>query len=145
MNVFIFQARPDRYDLRDDDKLVPGQFETWYATRYRSRMSPGDIVLFWLSGNKDIRGLYGWGELTSKPHLEDNWDSYGVDVVYREKFKHHIPISKIMSNEVLANLLVVRAAQATNFLIEDHEKRELQRLINDCGENPPKMGVDNEQ
>ena len=82
MNYWIFQAIPERYDLREhfpkDD--ASDKEATWYATRYRSQMEPGDLVFFWLGGDEQIRGIYGWGHLTSKAYIKKNWDSYGVVV-----------------------------------------------------------------
>ena len=62
MNAFIFQSVPDRYDLRREFRV--GKSDTWYATRYRNEMKAGDIVFFWMRGEEDSRGLYGWGTLS---------------------------------------------------------------------------------
>lgn len=68
MNYWIFQAKPERFDLRKPGTIEAGKSDDWDATRYRSEMMPGDKVFFWLAGNEDHRGIYGWGELTSEPH-----------------------------------------------------------------------------
>jgi len=127
MNYWIFQAVPERYDLRDE--LVEGRKVTWYATRYRSRMSPGDIVFFWLGGPEDIRGIYGWGRLTSSPYAKPEWRSYGVDVEYKKRLKLPVSIREIKSAPDLQDLLILRAPQATNFLLSPQEARAIADLI----------------
>jgi len=135
MNVFVFQSIPERYDLRE--KIVPGVADTWYATRYRSQMQTGDVVLFWMAGDKHFRGLYGWGELTSSPYLKTDWASHGVDVKYAEKFSRAIRASSIQEDSVLAEMLIFRAPQATNFLLSPQHAKRLVKLIKDRGESAP--------
>ena len=72
MNVFLFQSAPEQYDLRKE--LRPGEFDNWHATRYRMEMHPGDIVFFWMGGDQNFRGLYGWGEITSEPYIKPEWE-----------------------------------------------------------------------
>lgn len=127
MNYWIFQAIPKRYDLQE--KLVEGIKVTWYATRNRSQMSPGDIVFFWLGGPENIRGIYGWGRLASSPYIKPEWDSYGVDVMYEKRLESHIPVGKIKSIFDLQDLLILRAPQATNFLLSPKEAHAIANLI----------------
>lgn len=127
MNYWIFQAVPERYDLRE--KLVEGRKVTWYATRYRSHMSPGDIVFFWLGGPGATRGIYGWGRLTSSPYIKTEWESYGVDVKYEKRLKSHVSVREIRSVPDLQGLLILRAPQATNFLLSPQEARAIANLI----------------
>ncbi|GJM64871.1 EVE domain-containing protein [Persicobacter diffluens] len=136
MNTFIFQSLPQRYDLRE--KLIPGEKDTWYATRYRNKMKPGDLVYFWMGGDDMFHGLYGWGEITSAPYIREEWDSYGVDIVYRSKFEKPITKSKILKYSNLSNLLLFRAPQASNFLVEPSEAKSMIRLIEKFGEESPK-------
>ena len=136
MNYWIFQAIPERYDLRE--KLVEGRKVTWYATRYRSRMLPGDIVFFWLGGPEDIRGIYGWGRLTSSPYIKPEWESYGVDVRYEKRLKSHVSIGKIKSVSDLQGLLILRIPQATNFLLSTQEARAITNLI-EPGQRPEEV------
>ena len=133
MNAFIFQSRADIFDLREH--LQPGKRDTWYATRYRSIMQPGDIVLFWMAGDERLRGLYGWGQIASEPYLKPSWDSHGVDVIYKDRFEQPIQASVLRKNPVLSELLIFRAPQASNFLIRPAEARTLSRVLKDHG-NP---------
>jgi predicted RNA-binding protein with PUA-like domain len=127
MNYWIFQAIPERYDLRE--RLVEGEKVTWYATRYRSRMAAGDVVFFWLGGAEVIRGIYGWGRLTSSPYMKPEWEAYGVDVRYEKRFKSHVSVRAVKSIPDLQDLLILRAPQATNFLLSSQEARAIASLI----------------
>lgn len=127
MNYWIFQAVPERYDLRQ--KPSEGDNITWYATRYRARMEIGDVVFFWLGGSPDIRGVYGQGTLTSKPYLKKNWDDYGVDVDFERRLTPHISISEIKAEPRLSNMQILNMAVGSNFYISKEEAIALQELI----------------
>lgn len=129
MNFWIFQAVPDRYDLREKGIIKAGKKDTWYATRYRSRMSVGDIVFFWLAGAEDTRGIYGLGKLISTPYKKPEWDSYGVDVEYKQRVVPHISVQEVRKVEALRDLLILRAPQATNFLLTASEGRAVMELV----------------
>lgn len=135
MDYFIFQSIPERYDLRRE--LVPGRTDTWYATRYRNEMDPGDPVFFWMAGDENFRGLYGWGVITSRPYMRPEWKSHGVDVEYEVKFERPILARRIKSDSTLRDFLIFKAPQASNFLLEPHQAHRLIRLIRDQGERPP--------
>jgi len=137
MTTFIFQSLPDRFDLRN--KLVPGKKDTWYATRYRNEMKIGDLVYFWMGGDERFRGIYGWGKITSEPYINRNWDSYGVDVEYVVKFERIITSSYLKNDNDLRNLLIIRAPQATNFLVDESQSKKLIKLIRNLGEQEPKL------
>ncbi len=136
MNYWIFQAVPKRYDLRKE--MEEGNVVTWYATRYRSRMTSGDLVFFWLAGPEEIRGIYGWGRLVSRPHREPEWESYAVDVRFEKVLKPHLTVKEIREHPVLENLVILRAPQGTNFLLSDEEGRILMDLIRQPEQNPGK-------
>ena len=135
MNTFIFQCLPQKYDLRE--KLIKGQKDTWYATRYRNKMQPGDLVYFWMGGDDRFRGLYGWGELISEPYIKEDWESYGVDIVYKARFEKPITKSKVLKYPNLSNLLLFRAPMASNFLVDSSESKSLIKLISGLGEPTP--------
>jgi len=137
MNVFVFQSTPDRYDLRRE--LHPGMEDTWYATRYQNEMHPGDVVFFWMAGDEHFRGLYGWGHISSAPYLKAGWDSHGVDVKYDVKFARPILARSLRHDAVLADMLIFRAPQATNFFLSDQQAKRLLRLVRDHGERVPSV------
>jgi hypothetical protein len=129
MNFWIFQAVSDRYDLREIGIIKTGKKVTWYATRYRSRMSIGDTVFFWLGGTEDIRGIYGRGKLISTPYKKPEWDAYGIDVEYEQRVDPHVSVQEIRKIEALQDLLILRAPQATNFLLTTSEGRAIMELV----------------
>jgi len=138
MNYFIFQSVPQQFDLRD--KLIPGEKDTWYATRYRAEMQPGDIVFFWMGGDERARGLYGWGRLESKAYAKPSWDSHGVDVQYEAKFATPILEDVVRKVPELDDMLLFRARQATNFLLSEKQARRLAKLIERHGASAPMVG-----
>lgn len=137
MNTWIFQSVPARYDLREASSLRPGESVTWYVTRYRDRMSVDDIVYFWMGGEEGIRGIYGWGVLTSSPYMKKNWDSFGVDAKIKKRFKRPILASNLRRDPKLANLSILRQPQASNFLLEPEETKALARAVEDSEEVAP--------
>lgn len=134
MNYWIFQSVVDRYDLRDDEIVGIGKSDTWYATRYKSKMKKGDRVYFWLGGLGSDRGIYAAGMLNSDCYQKPEWKSSGIDVIYTAKLDKPIVIDEIVGNPLLKDLLILKAAQATNFLIEKDQAEEIERLIKVRGE-----------
>ena len=129
MNYWIFQSKPERYDLRNDEIIQKDKSDTWYATRYRSQMAKDDLVFFWLSGDPKIRGIYGIGKIISLPYKKENWDTYGIDVKYDRKLSTHISIQEINDTKGLENLLILRAPTATNFLLTQNEAEIIMNLF----------------
>jgi hypothetical protein len=137
MGVFVFQSVPERYDLRK--VIQPKESDTWYATRYRNEMHVGDLVFFWMAGDEYFRGLYGWGRISKPPYLKEGWDSHGVEVRYEAKFKKPILAKRLRDDEMLSDMLIFRAPQATNFLLTADQAKRLVRLIRDVGEDAPSL------
>jgi hypothetical protein len=127
MNYWIFQAVPDNYDLRESSKFYDGMQGWWRATRYRTRMSPGDLVYFWLGGNESIRGIYGWGRLASAS-IEKN-GGYQVAFTVGKRLASHIPVDVLRKNPALENLMILNMAIGSNFLINEREALEIRELI----------------
>ena len=129
MNFWIFQAKPERYDLRDPNRFAPDKEEKWLATRYRTRMKPGDLVYLWLAGPREIRGVYGWGRLTTTPFPMNSEYRVGVKyegVLLKSEF---VSFDKIMSIPDLHDLTIVRLAIGTNFRINQREAALIAGLI----------------
>jgi hypothetical protein len=129
MSSFIFQSVPERFDLRK--AISPGKGDRWDATRYVTAMQPGDIVFFWMAGDPSIRGLYGWGQISS-PAVNG-----GVEVTYQVKFSKAILATELQENDALAQMLILRAPQGTNFLLTEDEAKALVEKIQTSGETPP--------
>jgi hypothetical protein len=137
--AFIFQARADKYDLRTE--LRQNKVETWAAPRYRSAMRPGDIVFFWMAGPEDIRGIYGWGTIKRFPYRTRDAESYDVDVYVEHVFAKPVLASSIRRVPELSDLLILRAPQATNFLLSPNEAKHLVDQIRKHGEAAPAYSV----
>jgi hypothetical protein len=100
-------------------------------------MNAGDVVFFWMAGDDHFRGLYGWGRLLSAPYMRKDWQSHGVDVEYSEKFRRPILARTIKQDSVLSDMLIFRAPQATNFLLDQSQTKRLITLVNERGEVAP--------
>lgn len=133
MSTFLFQARQDRYDLRTE--LKEGRKETWQATRYWHAMRPKDIVYLWLAGQENIRGIYGWGRIDGTPRHKGT-DTV-VDVRVEEVFATPLLAVDIRQTRGLSDLLILRAPQATNFLLSDPEAKCLAAVIARGGKRAP--------
>jgi 5-methylcytosine-specific restriction protein B len=137
MKAYIFQSVPDHFDLRNE--LHARQEYTWYATRYQNLMQTGDVVFFWLGGDTQIRGLYGWGKLISECYVKPGWDSHGVDVRCQRRFGRPILATDLRSDPVLSGMLILRAPQGTNFLLTDEQTSRLAALVSSAGEPAPNL------
>jgi hypothetical protein len=102
-------------------------------------MHGGDVAFFWMAGDEQFRGLYGWGTLAAEPYVEADWQSHGVDVDYRVKFSKPILAKSIRHEIELADMLIFRAPQATNFLLTARQARKLVCLVRDRGEQAPEL------
>jgi hypothetical protein len=92
-------------------------------------MEAGDIVYFWLGGSPDIRGIYGWGHILGSPYIKPDWDSYGVDVQFITRLRHHLTIEAIKNEPTLANMQILHMAVGSNFAINELEGRTLAKLM----------------
>jgi hypothetical protein len=134
MSSFIFQGVPERYDLRH--KLKVGYEVSWVASRYRKDMHKDDIVYFWLGGDREYRGIYGWGVISSELPFLDDQGIYRIKVEYRKNFLDHDPPAfvssdKINQDPVLQDLLIIRMPIGTNFLLTDSQDQALRTIISE--------------
>jgi predicted RNA-binding protein with PUA-like domain len=127
MNYWIFQSVPERYDLREETNLHEGLEGSWNATRYRTRMAKGDLIYFWMGGSESERGIYGWGTISSEP-FENNGE-YRVGIRVSKRLPKHIQIDSIRKNPELSNLMILRMAVGTNFLINNREAAALRLMM----------------
>ncbi len=140
---WIFQARPDRFDLAKG--LQPGKTDTWILSRFRDEVEPGHIVYFWRSGRQ--AGFHGWGEIAGPPQdVKESGSAKGscsVPVTYRVRFEEPLSRDEIKRIEdpaisgSLAGLNILRAPTGTNFKVTVLEAAALNRLLETRGERPP--------
>jgi hypothetical protein len=133
MNYWIFQSVVEQQDLTQ--RLDEGKEDTRLASRYRQLMSVGDLVFFWLGGSDDIRGIYGWGKLLSEPEFNKDRQEYRVRVRYDKRLANHLQVGQIRAVNELKNLLILRAPQATNFLLSRDDAHLIANLM-DPSERP---------
>jgi hypothetical protein len=125
MNYFIFQGVDKSYPGFLND-LQPGNTVRWTATRYRSRMSVGDLVFLWRGGDTAIRGVYGWGRITGATHeIASSGGENRVPVKYERRLDQHISISAIRSDARLGNMQILNLPVGTNFQINLSEAQAL--------------------
>jgi hypothetical protein len=129
---WIFQGNPNRYDLRDE--LKPGVTEGWLASRYATRMRPGDVVWLWRSGE---RAIYGWGTLAGRAERDARDGHFWVPVEYRVRFAEPIELVSLRSQPDLVDLTILRAPQGTNFAVAEDQARALVELARTRGLEAP--------
>lgn len=127
-NYWIFQSVPDRFDLREKRNLQNDKRDHWDATRYRSKMNTGDFVYFWMGGPREIRGIYGWGKITSKPYTRADGRPV-VDVLIEQRLDQFVSVDKVRRLPSAENLMILNIAIGTNFYINHREAREIASLI----------------
>jgi predicted RNA-binding protein with PUA-like domain len=149
--VWLFQANPKLYDLEAAvQRAQIGDTDSWVVSRYRDEMREGDTVVLWQGG--DNAGIYAIGELIGEPHereqqpTEHELDAapylknrYAVD--FRFTLIPDKPISRrdMRVHPVLANSLIIRNPQGTNFRVTPEEWAAIQDLL---GESRPPINGD---
>lgn len=142
-NVWIFQANPTRYKIREalDDYNISKNH--WLVNQCGESISKGDLCLIWMSGKES--GIYAVGEITSNPELLTDseaeskyWISDGdkekkrlrVKFVYKTKLVDN-PVLRQEIKDVpeLKNLSILKQAQGTNFPVSDKEWNIISELI----------------
>nr|WP_276610561.1 AAA family ATPase [Kineococcus siccus] len=143
----MFQANPKQWDLAAKlPDMPPGHVEDWTVTRYRTEMRPGDGVLLWASGPEG--GIHLVGRLTSEPQQSPTPDFRPADAdpnEYRVDFRvvrHVVPhITRTLAKNTpeLADLAVLKLANATNFRVTPRQWRAVHALI-PLGDGPETTG-----
>jgi predicted RNA-binding protein with PUA-like domain len=133
MNVWVFQAVPEQYDLTRQVrlKMASSKLEDWLATRYRNEMHTGDTVLFWQAGG--LAGIYATGKLSNKrhqvPYLSGDGD-WRVDVSYTQILPNPIFKEQLSKLPSLRDLSILHPpVRGTNFKVTGAEWKVLQKLI----------------
>ncbi len=137
---WIFQGRPDRYDL--EEKLIPGETEQWTVSRYENEIGLGDVAYFWRGGRQP--GMWGWGVVTGPPNSKSGTDDLRVEVLYQGRFDKPLSKNELLDLDAesgaLSVMQILRAPQGTNFKLTSHEAVALNRMLKRHGpvpEDPP--------
>ncbi|MCP2004627.1 UNVERIFIED_ORG: putative RNA-binding protein with PUA-like domain [Buttiauxella agrestis ATCC 33320] len=130
MNYWIFQCKKERFDISEPDILFDGMTGWWTANQYRSEMMPGDMVFFWLAGDKKYRGIYGIGELTSTPYQweKENNKGFSVNIKCKKRLNQYLPVNKIQENRALLDLQILNMPMGSNFLLNKLEGQTLEAM-----------------
>jgi len=138
MNYFIFQAVDKTYPRFLED-LRPTHTVRWMATRYRTRMTIGDLVYLWRGGDAAIRGIYGWGRIVGPPAEDAPAGEFRVPVTYERRLSQHVSVSDIKSDYRLIRMQILNLPVGTNFQISLNEAQAIASHINDA--DRPALGV----
>jgi HNH endonuclease/EVE domain-containing protein len=136
MKVWIFQSRPDQYDLL---KEVPARIHTgdwWTVPRLRNEMQKDDLLLFWRSGY--AAGIYATGRITGTKPCKIN-GKWRIDVHYDGLLKTPILKKQLLRNNVLRKLTVIRQPRGGNFRVTRGQWNRLKhfRLLREVIQDKP--------
>ena len=136
--TWIFQANPDDYDL--GGAVLKLRTIPWRVTRYKNKITSGDRVYLWESGRKaGIVALAKAGPVNTGPMPQpdvsfqrqpeksgqDAWTPLQVLGIVDPVLQR----DEVASHPELANLLILRMSQGTNFAVEEKEAQVLESLL----------------
>jgi len=143
VNIWIFQANPNRYDVLNALSDPEIQQHRWQVNQHKKNINKGDIALIWMSGKE--AGIYAVAEIASDPSImgeppseEKYWTSShdkGVKRLRVDLFNKAVLInSPIYRNELkeldlLRNMSILKVAQGTNFPVTLDEWSVIKGLI----------------
>lgn len=132
VKYWIFQATPDRYDLKSN--LAQGKVEEWTSATVPKALAPSDVVFFWQSGR--ARGIYGWGIVSAvdrKPaatsKVKQTRPTPQVQIDVNEAFDPHLDAETIKAEQALQNLEILRIPRGTVFTLLNQEAYALVKLL----------------
>ncbi len=143
-NVWLFQARPEYYDVTGP--LQQGISEdAWTVTRYRNEMRVGDLVVIWASGKRG--GVVALARLTSTPYERD-WlptteeleatpymkAAWWVKIRYTHRMSVPLGPAMLKAHPVLRDLPNFKFSQASNYRILPEHWAALKSLLDEQGE-----------
>jgi predicted RNA-binding protein with PUA-like domain len=139
MAYWLFQGNPKYYRILDairDLEEMP-----WLVTRYAKEIAVGDGVLVWMSGSD--AGIYAIAEITATPQVfkkipdTDYWinakdlkkDKPRAQLVFRRKLLGQpLRRSELKEDQILRNLLVIKAPNSTNFKVTPEQWERIVQL-----------------
>jgi 5-methylcytosine-specific restriction protein B len=137
---WIFQANPLMYNIAGAVERL--QTMTWFVTRYKERIGPGDRVYMWRSGEE--AGIVGTATVLTEPEILPEDESESAFAVQREKFAAPalrvrlridqaivppLPKSDLKADIRLQELSILHNSQGTNFPVMDEQAEVLNELI----------------
>jgi MoxR-like ATPase len=137
--AWLFQGNPERYNIVGAVREL--KEVTWSVNQYKDEIHTGDRVYYWQAGSEG--GIVGVGDVLDEPtvrpplkselkfFLQDDFASEYLAVLIRKEKFVNPPIRK---NEVfaitdLANLAILKFANATNFRVTETESEAIETLL----------------
>ncbi len=125
MSYWLAKSDPDTYgwtDLLRDRKTSWDGVRNFKARNYLRAMKPGDLVLFYHSGEE--KSVVGAMKVLSEAYRdktaeEDTWSA--VDVAPAWVLKNPVSLSTIKAEPSLKNILLVRVARLSVMPLEEKE------------------------
>jgi predicted RNA-binding protein with PUA-like domain len=125
MNYWLAKSDPDTYgwsDLVRDGKTSWDGVRNYTARNYIRAMNPGDLVLFYHSGEE--KSVVGAMKILSEAHSdrtseEEIWSA--VDVAPAWTLKSPVTLSKIKAEPPLRNIQLVRVPRLSVIPLEKKE------------------------
>jgi len=143
-SVWMFQANPKLFDL-EHQLQVEGfdAIDAWKVAIFKDKMHPGDIALLWQAGKK--AGIYAIAELTgpvfevTADTADDFVEAGGHKVPLRiiRILKEPVTKGRLLEQDALANLHILKAPFGTNFKVSAEEWAVIEKLIDEGPEGSP--------
>ena len=143
VNVWVFQANPNRYDVFNALSDPEVQRHHWLVNQNINKIKKGDIALIWMSGKE--AGIYAVAEIASDPSImgespaeEKYWlsnEDKGLEklrvVLINKIVLINSPVfrNELKAIEELKNLSILRLPQGTNFPVSSAEWYIIKKLI----------------
>lgn len=138
--VWIFQANPEKFDLREylrRPDISPGATDSWLLRQHADDVTEGDTVLLWVSGPD--AGIYATGTIMGAPFTRprEAWEDddapaesraigYRLD---RSLLEHPVRRRDIIKNPVLRDLQIIKQPQGTNYKVTSQQWEMLRALM----------------
>ena len=147
---WIFQGNPDVFPV---DEYIAEQDDIVWSVRQKhlaDKMTPGDQVFLWKSAGKakGVAGIIAMATITSEPEMmkddeisQDLWED-GKNIELRIKLsigsrclgaKQIVKREWLKEDPIVSDMLILKQASGTNFLIEPSEARRLAQLVSNTG------------
>ena len=125
MNVWIFQAVPENYELTKEIPAKLNDIEDWPANQHRDEMKPNDKAYLWQAGKQS--GIYGVGLLDGTIYQNES-NEWRIDLRYVKYFTSPFLRSRLLKHRVLKNLKVIRIRRGTTFSVTPEEREALEAI-----------------
>lgn len=154
MSTWIFQGNPDKFRI---DEYLRDFNEIFWAVKqehFKDQIEQGDTVYIWRAGGKSKlpSGIVAKGIVLSKPELrhvpqdmqeywiENNNNNESLQVIIRilniaDKEKKVIKRSSLIKDPILKNMLIIKFANNTNYLVSTNHSERLKQVWNIAGSN----------